>query len=188
MSCDITIGRLEPCKDVVGGIKNLYFANYGGVFTTVVSDIITDISSVNGTPTTVDLFKWEVKGATNLEQTVTSSRDNGTTFWTQVLNATFKKLSAAVQTELKLMAYGRPYIFVEDYNGNVFMCGMEHGMEVTGGTIVTGTAMGDLSGFTLVFTGMERLPANFITAGTDTTDAVYPFDNLTTAPTITVGT
>jgi hypothetical protein len=35
-------------------------------------------------------------------------------------------------------------------------------MEVTGGTIVSGTQMGDLSGYTLELKGMERVPANFI--------------------------
>jgi hypothetical protein len=34
-------------------------------------------------------------------------------------------------------------------------------MEVTGGTIVTGAAMGDLSGYTLELKGMEKVPANF---------------------------
>ena len=32
---------------------------------------------------------------------------------------------------------------------------------VTGGTIVSGAAMGDLSGFTLTLEGMETSPANF---------------------------
>jgi hypothetical protein len=47
-------------------------------------------------------------------------------------------------------------------NGNFFWCGLEHGMDVTGGTIVTGAAMGDLSGYTLVLSGQENVPANFI--------------------------
>lgn len=187
MACDITLGRLEPCKDVIGGVKNIYFVNWEA-YPTIVSDVMTDISSVNGTPTATVLFKWEVKGSTSLEQTVNSSRDNGTTFWEQVLTCTFKKLDSATQKELKLLAYGRPQVFVEDYNGNVLLCGRQNGMDVTGGTIVTGTAMGDLSGFTLVLTGQESTPANFITAGTDITDAVYPFDEITTAPTITKGT
>ena len=25
MACDLSLGRLEPCKDSVGGLKNLYF-------------------------------------------------------------------------------------------------------------------------------------------------------------------
>ena len=35
-------------------------------------------------------------------------------------------------------------------------------MDVTGGTVVSGTAMGDMSGYTLTFSGMEKVPANFI--------------------------
>ncbi len=44
-------------------------------------------------------------------------------------------------------------------------------MEVTGGTIVTGAAMSDLSGYTITFTGMERKPAQFIDEATDGTVA-----------------
>ena len=29
MACDLSTGRTVPCKDVVGGIKAVYFANYG---------------------------------------------------------------------------------------------------------------------------------------------------------------
>jgi len=64
--------------------------------------------------------------------------------------------------ELKLLAYGSPQVIVEDYNGNYFLAGLEHGMDVTGGTIVTGGAMNELSGYTLTLTGMERVPANFL--------------------------
>ena len=31
MSCDIANGRLEPCKDSVGGINAVYFVNYGDI-------------------------------------------------------------------------------------------------------------------------------------------------------------
>ena len=64
--------------------------------------------------------------------------------------------------ELKLMAYGRPHIAVEDYNGNFMMMGLVNGADVSGGTIVTGAAMGDLSGYTLTFTAQETLPAVFM--------------------------
>ena len=33
MACDLTLGRKEPCKDVVGGIKNLYFVDFGDLGT-----------------------------------------------------------------------------------------------------------------------------------------------------------
>jgi hypothetical protein len=78
------------------------------------------------------------------------------------LELTFTKLDKSSHKELKLMAYGRPHVFVEDYNGNIFVMGLLHGAEVTGGTIVTGAAMGDLSGYTLTLTAQEQVPANFI--------------------------
>ena len=31
MACDITLGRTEPCKDSVGGIKAVYFVDFGGL-------------------------------------------------------------------------------------------------------------------------------------------------------------
>jgi hypothetical protein len=162
MACDLSTGRTVPCKDVVGGIKAVYFSNYGdlGAITYDVTD--TDaIDSFAGTP---DAYQYDVKGNSSFEQTITSSRENGTTFFEQTLNLTFTKLDKATHKELKLMAYGRPHVFVEDYNGNIFVMGLLHGAEVTGGTIVTGAAMGDLSGYTLTLTAQEQVPANFLDA------------------------
>jgi len=61
-----------------------------------------------------------------------------------------------------LLSYGRPQIIVEDNNGKFYYAGLKNGMEVTGGTIVSGAAMGDLSGFTLTIVGEEPVPANVI--------------------------
>lgn len=162
MACTLTKGRIEPCKDVVGGIKNVYFTDFGG-FGTVSQDADDQITDMTGTFTA---YKYELKGNSSFEQTVTSSRENGTTFFEQTLNLTLHKLSKADNKEIKLLAYGRPHIAVEDYNGNVFVMGLEHGSEVTGGTIVTGAAMGDLSGYTLSFSAQEVKPANFVDSPT----------------------
>jgi len=162
MACDLSTGRTVPCKDVVGGIKAVYFANYGDLGTIGYDATNTDaIDSFSGTPTA---YQYDVKGNSSFEQTITSSRENGTTFFEQTLNLTFTKLDKATHKELKLMAYGRPHVFVEDYNSNIFVMGLLHGAEVTGGTIVTGAAMGDLSGYTLTLTAQEQVPANFLDA------------------------
>jgi len=160
MACDISLGRIEPCKDSVGGLKAVYFVNYGDATGYTYDGTNTDvIDSVAGTPTA---YKYDLKGASTFTQNVNSSRENGTTFYEQVLELTFKKLSVVDNKQLKLMAYGRPQVIVEDNNGNLFYAGLKHGMDVTGGTIVTGGAMGDLSGYTLTLTGMEPVPANFL--------------------------
>jgi hypothetical protein len=166
MACTLTTGRELPCKDSVGGIKAVYLADYGTLGALTVAS--GEVTAIAGTP---DLFKFDVKGNSSLEQAITSSRENGTTFYEQTLNLTLTKLDVATQQEIVTIAKARPHIFVEDYNGNYFLIGAVHGADVSGGTIVTGAAMGDLSGFTLVFSAQETLPAYFVTSTVVTSNA-----------------
>ena len=142
MACLLTSGRSLGCKTSVGGLKAVYFADFGTLGTTTIAD--GEITAVSGTP---DFFKYDIKGSSSLETAITSSRENGTTFYTQTLNLT-----------------SRPHVAVEDYNGKFFLVGLENGAEVTGGTIVSGAAMGDMSGFTLTMEAMEVAPAFFVTS------------------------
>jgi len=134
---------------------------------------------------TFEAFEYDLKGNSSFEQTVNSSRENGTTFFEQTLNLTLKKLSKEDNKELKLLAYGRPHVAVEDYNGNVMVMGLDNGADVSGGTIVTGAAMGDLSGYTLTFTAQETSPAKFLASPT----AADPYAGMSSATvTVTEGT
>ena len=189
MACNLPLGRQEPCKDVIGGLKNIYFVDFGGLGTvSLTNDEITNLTGASGSLTA---FKYEVKGNSSFEQTITSSRETGTTFFDQTLTLTLKKLTKEDNKELKLLAYGRPHVAIEDYNGNVFMMGLENGSDVNGGTIVTGAAMGELSGYTLTLNAQEPLPANFMDS--DTKDIDFPFSvvdyaGLDGTVTITLGT
>ena len=160
MACDIALGRLEPCKDSVGGINAVYFVNYGdlGAITYDATDVDV-IDSVAGTPSA---YKFDVRGNSTYTENIQSSRENGTTMFEQVLELTLKKLTKEDHNTIKLLSFGRPHIIIEDNNGNLLLSGLEFGCDVTGGTVVTGGAMGDLSGYTLSFTGMEKIPANFL--------------------------
>tara|TARA_R110000796_G_scaffold170718_1_gene287666 strand:+ start:35 stop:565 length:531 start_codon:yes stop_codon:yes gene_type:complete len=171
MSCDIISGRLEPCKDSVGGLKAVYFVNYD-------SDIYTDATIVTGEitgfATPITLYKFDLKGSNNsFDESNENSRDNGTSFWTQTGTLVLKKQDLATQSQLKLLAYGRPLVVVEDYNGNFRMAGFENGAEVTVNT-ASGAAMGDLNGYNITFVGTEKEPASFIDSAIigDTTNTV----------------
>ena len=162
MACDLLLGRIEPCKDSVGGLNAIYFVNFGDLGAITYDATDTDvIDAIAGTPSA---YKYDIKGTSTFTQNIQSDRATGTTAFEQVLEVTLKKLSAADHKELKLLAYGRPHVIVADYNGNYFLAGLEHGCDVTGGTIVTGGAMNELSGYTLTLTGMERIPANFLSS------------------------
>lgn len=180
MACGLNKGRIEPCKDVVGGIKAVYFIDYGDItiaYDSVDTDSVEDLG-------TVTAYKYELKGNSSFEQTINASRENGTTFFEQNLNLTLKKLSVADHKEIKFLAYGRPHIVVHDYNGNAFLMGAEHGADCNGGTIVTGAAMGDLSGYTLTFSASEQIPANFLEGATE----ADPFAGMASTVTVTSGT
>jgi hypothetical protein len=166
MACDLTQVRA-------------WFVDFGDLGTvTKTDDEITDLSG------TFQAYQYDLKGTNSLETAITSSRENGTTFFEETLTLTLPKLSKEDNKELKLMAYGRPHIVVEDRNGNCMLAGLEHGMDVTGGTIATGTTFGDMSGYTLTLTGQELEPANFIAGAV----AGNPFATAATGATIVLGT
>jgi hypothetical protein len=181
MACDLTQGRNIPCKDVVGGIKEVYFVDFGDLGTVSFGgdDELTNLTG------TFSAYKYQVKGTNQFTQNFNVSRENGTTFFEQVLDLQLTKLTKEDNKELKLIAYGRPHVFVVDYNSNVFAVGVEHGCEVTAGTAVTGTAMGDLSGYTLSLTAQETRLASFV----DSPTAADPFAGMASATAnIVVGT
>lgn len=168
MSCDITAGRAEVCKDSIGGLDAIYFINYGDApysdldFDTTNTDVV---KTINGTPGTVSAYKYELKADENtFEETITSDRNTGTTFFEGVLNVSLKKMDLATHKEVKLLAFGRPHIVLGDRNGNFFYMGAHWGCELTGGSIMSGGAMGDKSGYTLTFTAQEAIPTPFMEA------------------------
>ena len=170
MACSVSNGRVLPCKSSVGGLKNIFFGPYSAT-TAALSPTSGSITLDNDE----SFYKYEIKGNSSLETAINSSRENGTTFYESTLSVTLTYLDVATQEQIKLLAHGRPQVVVEDYNGNYFLVGKDHGCEVTGGTIVTGAAMGDLSGFTLTLTAQETAPPFFCDAPTDdSSSAINP--------------
>jgi len=160
MACTLTKGRKLACKDAVGGIKAVYLAEYGtlGTATIAATGYVTNFSLTN-----YSLYKFDVKSASGLEQTINSSEDNGTTFYEQVLTLVLTKLDPETQVQLQLIIANRPHVFIQDNNGNYLAVGMTRGTMTTG-TISTGVALGDLNGYSLTITGQEPLMAQFVTA------------------------
>ncbi len=160
MACDISLGRLEPCKDSLGGLKAVYFINYdSGLYDncTFVDEEITALTSP------VTCYKYELKGANSFDEANEISRENGTSFWTGTGTFVFKKQDLATQKELKLLSYGRPQVIVEDYNGNFRLAGIKNGCECAVNT-ASGAAMGDLNGYNITATSQEGEMASFIDA------------------------
>jgi hypothetical protein len=156
MACTLTTGRKIPCKSAVGGIKSIFFADWGTLGDPTIVD--GEITLFGGSP---QWFEFDVKGASSLETAINSSRENGTTFYESTLTMALTFQDKATQEQLKLITHARPHAAIQDYNGNFFIIGLEHGAEVTGGTISSGASMGDLSGYNLTIVAQETAPPYF---------------------------
>ena len=178
MPCLLDKGWLLPCKDGVGGLSALYFIDYNTItpaYDVTNTNVLTDIG-------TVTAYKYDIKSASNLIQTQTSSGDNGTTFVDQVVTAILQRLNHVTDNQLKLMAYGRNHIVVEFKTGESVMVGIEFGASLETSVADGGTAMGDLQGYTLTINAQERLAANYL-EGSVVGD---PFSGLSGAGVVTV--
>jgi hypothetical protein len=152
MSCALTAGYTLACKDSVGGIKKIYLDNFSDV--SYGSETDGDIATATG-----GFFEFELPMNTaQFTETVTSSIENGTTFYQTELTIVLPKLTASLRNELKLMAQAKLALIAVDRNGTQWILGLENGVYLTTGTSATGTAMGDLNGMTLTFTSMEKSP------------------------------
>jgi hypothetical protein len=161
MACNLSAGRNEVCKDSIGGLSGVYFLNYTtGSFTK------NGAGEVTAFPSGSTVYYYQLKGTSAYTETVNTSRENGTTFFSQELTLNLKKLTNEMTTQLKLMAYGRPQIVIHTMNGDALLVGENEGADMTAGTIQTGAAMGDLYGYSAVFTGQEQLPAAFLSGST----------------------
>ena len=168
-TCDITSGFTLGCRDNSGGIKNLYILS--GSVSSVVSVSEGLISEMTGSG---EFFKFELfRQTSDYTETITSTPENGTIFYEQSVNAIFFKLQSATRNQMKVLAQNPNLkIIVETNNGSTdgvgkyFYLGQENGLQLTGGTGATGTAFGDLNGYTLNFVGQEPEPASEI-SGSD---------------------
>jgi hypothetical protein len=151
MACELSTGFTLDCKDGIGGIKQIVLVDKAIVtgFTFDASEVVTAIAGA----TSGDLFTYELPTQTgSFEETINFNRDNGTVFYTQTVNVMMHKLSAAKRLELQTVATARVIVFVLDTNGNWWAVGYENGADLSTSTAGTGTALGDMNGFTLAFT------------------------------------
>jgi len=169
MACDLSLGRQEVCKESIGGLQGVYFFNYPSIATASFTPnftLNTTTNEVTAFPSGSTVYYYSLKGTSAYTETVNSSRENGTTFFSQELTLNLKKLTPEMTVQLKTLAYGRPVAIVWTNNGDALVAGITQGCDLTAGTIQTGAGMGDLYGYSITLTGMEKLPAAFITGST----------------------
>lgn len=171
MACLISHGRTEQCKDSISGIQAIYLVNFGDFDpdpSTLGGDVTYDtavgyedqITAIGGNIN--NLYKYELKGNNGFNTTVNTSRENGTTFFTQTITCELKRQDPVFHKQFKILAYGRPHVIVRTNGNQFFLAGLYRGCDASAGSIESGVAYGDFNGYKLTFEAMEEKPANFL--------------------------
>lgn len=170
MACDLTRGFTLECNEGVGGVKEIFIANWinfeGGVVLT--SGVITALPAE-------DLFRYQPNRNTGSVTVVpTPSLENGTLYYVQTVELTLGKLAADKKTELENLSKAKVIVFVRLYDDQIMCVGRTDGAFLTAGTYQSGKAKGDLNGYQLTLTAEEPLQPDFLTQYTPPEN---PFDN-----------
>lgn len=179
MSCDLSSGRALPCKDTIGGIREILLCVHSDVtYGAVSSGAVSDISS------TTTFYRYEIaRNSGVLAQNVESSIENGTIYFNQELTVSLPKLTAADNAELHNVLKNRLSVIARDNNDNFHILGFGCGVEVSGGNFGTGQAKGDLNGYSITFSGEEKMPAPFAPDLSDSTVVSGLTGTVTISPT-----
>ncbi|MES2575679.1 MAG: hypothetical protein V4572_12090 [Bacteroidota bacterium] len=171
MACEsITAGYNGYCKGGISGIKAFGIAEFNPTITT------TSTGSVGGTASnaaitasTIYHYNMGVNDTATYSETEESSEETGTTIVNGTLAFDIPVLSKIVRDQMVLMSNGRPQIYVEFYNGDIILAGVNFGCFKNKLEILSGMKRNDMAGFKLSFTTRENtlfpyLEASAITA------------------------
>jgi hypothetical protein len=182
MACTaLTKGRGLSCNRISGGIKYVYFGVYdqfdAPIETTGIVQSAGEITDIEMGANVLYRYTMPL-GTASLSESITGSRENGTIFYTPTLNVILNRLTKEDQNQIKLLGATTVVAFAQLNatltNGHdvIVGLGVENGLQLNAGTIDSGAAWGDRSGYTLTFDGIEQLPFPMVA---DYTTA--PFDN-----------
>lgn len=147
-ACLATAALSLGCASNVGGVKTIY------VLPNVTGTTISGTDEISQIAGSGNAYEFSVqKQTSSLTETLNSSLENGTTFWSQQLIAVFHKMDNDKRNQLKLLATNRGIkMIVEDNNGTLFYLGGDFGGGFTSAsTSATGTAFGDKNGYDVTF-------------------------------------
>jgi hypothetical protein len=173
MACNLTYGLALDCIDSIGGVAgSIYISSNADLGTLELSSATGSVSLVTGaTGETGTFFEFEVaKNTASFTETFNISNENGTAFFEQALSLNLQKMEANKRNEILLICRNRNLkVFFTDNNGKIFLMGYSRGAVVSAGTSVTGTAVGDMNGYTLTLTAQEPAMAFEVQAPLATT-------------------
>lgn len=167
MSCNsfVTASLGLSCKNNTGGIQKIFLFDNAVSITESTSGVT---AFVGDDPT--NLYEWVLPRQTsNITENITSSVENGTTFYETSIVISLIGLSKEKQDQLKLLAHSTTTkAVVRDNSGNYWFVGNENGLDLTSSAGQTGTAFGDRNGYEITLTHIGPTGMKYVDVADDT--------------------
>ena len=153
MSCSQLLnGIAADCQTNVGGVREVYIANYSDVTTIEVDDTSNMIKTI----TMADTAKFKKyafkKNTSSMTSTLNVDPANGVNFVQTDLSLVFAKQETVKRMEIAKLSLGELRIIVLDANGKYWFLGQEEFVSATAGTAETGVNRTDGNKYTITLT------------------------------------
>lgn len=153
MACTLTASFAIACRDSKGGVQEVLITELENKNTfTVTAGEVTAFTLDTGKKFWV--YEQEIEKASFTEN-IQTSRENNSFFSEQDASLIIFKGSVAARNEIMLLGQNRLMIIIKDNNGVYWLVGAVNGARLEPSTFATGTAFGDMNGYTLNFKAKE---------------------------------
>ena len=153
MSCSQLLnGIAADCQTNVGGVREVYIANYSDVTAIEVDDSSNMIKTI----TMADSAKFKKyafkKNTSSMTSTLNVDPANGVNFVQTDLSLVFAKQETVKRMEIAKLSLGELRVIVLDANGKYWFLGQEEFVSATAGTAETGVNRTDGNKYTITLT------------------------------------
>lgn len=140
-ACTITLNGIDfGCKDNVGGIKQIWLADWNA------ASVALSSSRYTATPSAFKLYRIRT-GNGSMNSTLNADEAAGTTYVQTDLNMKFTKMTEDSRIEVANILKGNCAAIVETNAGDYYGLGLEHPLTFSAGSANTGEQMGDFAGY-----------------------------------------
>lgn len=153
MACSQLLnGIAASCDTNVGGVREIYIANYDDVTAVEVDEVSNMIKTI----TMADSAKFKKyafkKNTSSMTSTLNVDPANGVNFVQTDLSLVFAKQETVKRMEIAKLSLGELRVIVLDANGKYWLLGQEEFVSATAGTAETGVNRTDGNKYTITLT------------------------------------
>ena len=153
MACSQLLnGIAASCDTNVGGVREIYIANYDDVTAVEVDEVSNMIKTISMTDSAKFKKYAFKKNTSSMTSTLNVDPANGVNFVQTDLSLVFAKQETVKRMEIAKLSLGELRVIVLDANGKYWFLGQEEFVSATAGTAETGTNRTDGNRYSITLT------------------------------------